>query len=601
MYSHKPSFHFMQIEFDNNDAGENSSFQDIDTASKSSGTVHFIGDMTSSEAFDVKLLTDKLSKLNSSQQSIQSLSRWCITHRKKAARVIVETWDKLLNAAQKERWVSFLFLANDILQNSRRKGNEFVNEFWKVLPGALKKIYNNGDENDKKAVTRLVVIWEERKVFGSRAQNLKSEILGEDPSAQVVSNRKISNPIPNPIKIVKKDAESLRIKLAVGDSVEKIVLAFHSVHDESTNEQDALTNCRAAILSVERIEKEVDDTMAKGIPTDSTVPDQLQEQERVLQQCFQQLKSAKASRMDLLSQLRAAVHDQEEKLGIIHGQLEAARTRIEAAGHIKQQVSLLQNGSGMISSSADPPKGLENGPATLQTVASSFPVNQSTGSLQLPAQLPQQSPSKPATSFAALASTEEENKKATAAALAAMLTASTSSALMLTSALSSLVAEEAAARNGNLGNSGFTTSSPVKRQRLEADGSNTDMGSAGYSTAPQYPMPIWPPTMPPMSPATQMPTSMAPSPPRPPPPMPPNQFLQSSGMMSGPMTHGHGYTGSSLPPPPLPPLPSPHQHQQQLPPLQPHQQAGTGAYYGPPGFGSYVHNHQPSPPPVHRQ
>ncbi|GAB2231088.1 hypothetical protein Droror1_Dr00027375 [Drosera rotundifolia] len=47
-----------------------------------------------------------------------------------------------------------------------------------------------------------------------------------------------------------------------------------------------------------------------GIPPDSTVPDQLQEQESVLQQCFQQLKSVEASRTDLLSQLRAAVHDQ---------------------------------------------------------------------------------------------------------------------------------------------------------------------------------------------------------------------------------------------------------------------------------------------------
>lgn len=84
-----------------------------------------------------------------------ALSRWCITHRKKAKQ-IVETWDKLFNSSQKEQRVSFLYLANDILQNSRRKGSEFVNEFWKVLPGALKHVYENGDEYGKKAVTRLV-------------------------------------------------------------------------------------------------------------------------------------------------------------------------------------------------------------------------------------------------------------------------------------------------------------------------------------------------------------------------------------------------------------------------------------------------------------
>lgn len=68
----------------------------------------------------------------------------------------METWDKLFNSSQKEQCVSFLYLANDILQNSRRKGSEFVNEFWKVLPAALKNVYDNGDEPGKKAVTRLV-------------------------------------------------------------------------------------------------------------------------------------------------------------------------------------------------------------------------------------------------------------------------------------------------------------------------------------------------------------------------------------------------------------------------------------------------------------
>lgn len=84
-----------------------------------------------------------------------ALSRWCILHRKKA-RQIVEIWDKLFNSSQREQRVSFLYLANDILQNSRRKGSEFVNEFWKVLPATLKQVYENGDEPGKKVVTRLV-------------------------------------------------------------------------------------------------------------------------------------------------------------------------------------------------------------------------------------------------------------------------------------------------------------------------------------------------------------------------------------------------------------------------------------------------------------
>lgn len=52
--------------------------------------------------------------------------------------------------------VPLLYLANDILQNSKRKGNEFVTEFWKILPGALKDVYENGDDRGKNVVSRLV-------------------------------------------------------------------------------------------------------------------------------------------------------------------------------------------------------------------------------------------------------------------------------------------------------------------------------------------------------------------------------------------------------------------------------------------------------------
>ena len=47
---------------------------------------------------------------------------------------------------------------------SRKKGMEFVHEFHGVLPTAFKQLLRNSDERMKKAVTRLVDIWEERKV-----------------------------------------------------------------------------------------------------------------------------------------------------------------------------------------------------------------------------------------------------------------------------------------------------------------------------------------------------------------------------------------------------------------------------------------------------
>ncbi|KAF6147778.1 hypothetical protein GIB67_006751, partial [Kingdonia uniflora] len=108
-----------------------------------------------STPFSGEILSEKLSKLNNSQASIETLSHWCIYHRNEANH-IVKTWDRLFSSSGKEQRVAFLYLANDIIQNSRRKGSEFVSEFWKVLPASLKDVYENSDEQGKKAVSRLV-------------------------------------------------------------------------------------------------------------------------------------------------------------------------------------------------------------------------------------------------------------------------------------------------------------------------------------------------------------------------------------------------------------------------------------------------------------
>lgn len=72
------------------------------------------------------------------------------------AKQVVETWDKQFHCSPREQRLAYLYLANDILQNSRRKGSEFVGEFWKVLPDALRDVIGNGDEFGRNAALRLV-------------------------------------------------------------------------------------------------------------------------------------------------------------------------------------------------------------------------------------------------------------------------------------------------------------------------------------------------------------------------------------------------------------------------------------------------------------
>ncbi len=86
----------------------------------------------------------------------------------------METWGRKFREAPREQRVPFLYLANDILQNSRRKGLEFVNEFWTVLPPLLRTVVETGDEAVRNAAFRLV--WD--SLFGRyRTKHKKSEKL----------------------------------------------------------------------------------------------------------------------------------------------------------------------------------------------------------------------------------------------------------------------------------------------------------------------------------------------------------------------------------------------------------------------------------------
>ncbi|XP_042488863.1 uncharacterized protein LOC122069002 isoform X3 [Macadamia integrifolia] len=163
-----------------------------------------------------------------------------------------------------------------------------------------------------------VDIWEERKVFGSRGKSLKDEMLGKDPPPLLENNGRSSNSI----KIVKKDAHSIRLKLAVGGMPAKIVTAFQAVHDEHFNEDTALNKCKAAVRCVEKMEKDVDNGCIQGNQQGPTFANELQEQENALRQCIDQLESVEATRVALVAQLKEALQDQESKLELIRTQLQ---------------------------------------------------------------------------------------------------------------------------------------------------------------------------------------------------------------------------------------------------------------------------------------
>ncbi|KAL5703883.1 hypothetical protein ACHQM5_022378 [Ranunculus cassubicifolius] len=285
--------------------------------------------------FSEQILADKLSKLNSTQQCIETLSHWCIFHQTKAEQVVA-TWDKQFHSSGMTQKIPFLYLANDILQNSKRKGNEFVSEFWKVLPAAVKDILENGDDHGKNVASRLVGIWEERRVFGSRAQNLKDIILGKESAPPLEFGKKRSRSV----RIIKRDARSIKIKLTTGGTPEKIVSAFHAVLGENSNEDSLMQDCKSSVHRVRKMEKEVDIACAKEEdPKRTTLANELEEQENLIKECIEKLKSVEATRASLVAQLKEALHEQESELENVRTQIQVAQAQAGESSNMRKRLN----------------------------------------------------------------------------------------------------------------------------------------------------------------------------------------------------------------------------------------------------------------------
>uniref|UniRef100_A0A8C6PRE7 Regulation of nuclear pre-mRNA domain containing 1B n=1 Tax=Nothobranchius furzeri TaxID=105023 RepID=A0A8C6PRE7_NOTFU len=100
-------------------------------------------------SFSESALEKKLSELSSSQQSVQTLSLWIIHHRKHSA-LIVKVWHRELKKAKSNRKLTFLYLANDVIQNSKKKGPEFTKDFETVLVDACSHVARREEARETK-------------------------------------------------------------------------------------------------------------------------------------------------------------------------------------------------------------------------------------------------------------------------------------------------------------------------------------------------------------------------------------------------------------------------------------------------------------------
>ena len=128
----------------------------------------------------------QLKKLDCSQASIEQLSFWCQFHAKKAS-VLTPIWtESLRNSGNNQNVLAHLYLASDVIQNSRKKnkGEEWMKSWKSVMENSVKFVWEKckGEVKICASVKRMMDVWEERRVFGSRVKP-KTWILSNDDDA----------------------------------------------------------------------------------------------------------------------------------------------------------------------------------------------------------------------------------------------------------------------------------------------------------------------------------------------------------------------------------------------------------------------------------
>ncbi|EAA12441.4 AGAP007819-PA, partial [Anopheles gambiae str. PEST] len=103
----------------------------------------------------------RLRDLKDTQDSIQHLSSWCLSRRAHHKK-IVSSWLNVLKQVKIESRLTLFHLANDVIQNSKRKNYEYVDSWGTYLQKATTLVR---DEKVKHKILRIFKIWEEREIY----------------------------------------------------------------------------------------------------------------------------------------------------------------------------------------------------------------------------------------------------------------------------------------------------------------------------------------------------------------------------------------------------------------------------------------------------
>jgi hypothetical protein len=137
-------------------------------------------------------LRDALARVDGSAPSITAAAAGMMKHYDRSAGVAVNEWRNSLQTARPQMLLPLLYVANEVLQNSKRnRGNKFLEAMSPVIGQALQYICQT-DLSLVEKVRRTVKIWADRSVFSVRFVN---ELLQGLEVYRDIPNQQPSKPV----------------------------------------------------------------------------------------------------------------------------------------------------------------------------------------------------------------------------------------------------------------------------------------------------------------------------------------------------------------------------------------------------------------------
>lgn len=247
-------------------------------------------------------LEKRFSLVSTSQGSIQSLSFFCL-HYKNHHKKIAQIWLRCLQKARVPHRLTLIYLANDIVQNAKRKNVlSFIDDFKNILKDTVPYLR---DEKIKKSVERVFSIWQDRSIFDSKFTNELKNALNS------------SGRPPKPIETVKPESVQSSVKQSTNDllasldrisSIEKNVEKLRSIEDNfieklSQGQPDISDEDGKTIKDLKdyiiQLKNEIDERnkLAK------LLEDTMNKQKRLLKESEEQLNLYK-SQLDYITKIR---------------------------------------------------------------------------------------------------------------------------------------------------------------------------------------------------------------------------------------------------------------------------------------------------------